>query len=154
MQDSSQMTTTTKKQEDCGHFVVLCNTMLISISCLCILVRTFWYIYLDMWKHVWCGFRYAWETSVDHWLRAIRRFFMKLTTYSFSLFYRVCRNTKRWRMKLSRKPILLSVVRGVTIISVDQFYSYSISWYLTCDLWLKCAVIASVGDAELLSRNS
>ena len=115
---------TTKKQEDGGHFVVLCNTMLISIYCLCILVRTFWYIYLDMWKHVWCGFRYAWETSVDHWLRAIRRFFMKLTTYSFSLFYRVCRNTKRWRMKLSRKPILLSVVRGVTIISVDQFYSY------------------------------
>ena len=53
--NNNNKTTTKKKQEDSGHFVVLCNTTLISISCLFILVRTLWYIYLDMWKHLWCG---------------------------------------------------------------------------------------------------
>ena len=43
---------------------------------------------------------------------------------------------------------------SIILFLLISFIVISISWYLTRDLWLKCAVIASVGDAELLSRNS
>ena len=124
-QQPQKKTKQNKKQEDGGHFVVLCNTMLMSISCLCILVRTFWYIYLDIWKYSWCG-----SLREGNFSRPLttcyQKIFYEVDHLLFLIVLQGVQEYEKVANEVEQKTD--STISGKRsyyyIISVDQFYSY------------------------------